>query len=461
MRISTWLALPLLASFGCGETEIPTGQVYFTPGAEPSSLKSVVASYVVERIDTAGNSTTLFEGETLPITIDMGTSGVYRFRATGKDAAGNVVARGETVPQDVHTLAAVQIPLFMARTDRTSIADNQFDIVPGEYPKVGVVGNSALWMFTQPNEDLATDAYNFSYWQQVTPEGLSNISCTGGCDLQTLAMVGGTIAFVVGNTQMLWADEYAELVGTFPLPEGLDSYSSLAGGRALPGANYTSVVVGATRKGTPTSYAMAFSISSASEVVGTVSRLASARAEAAALFEVGFGLVVAGGSAEGVGVERMLPGETEFRPVNYPADPVTGAALVVKDATHLQLLRVGGLNPDGSPAATVSIDVSCALDLCTPEPLVDTPPLGIVNAQAFLDAESGESIIAGENADGLTELYRYAPQSNQFTAISIPTNQERVHATAVRLPGRKVALVGGVAPDGTAADRMFLSVVSY
>ncbi|HEY5960300.1 MAG TPA: hypothetical protein VIV60_27290, partial [Polyangiaceae bacterium] len=351
MRIFTLLSLPvLLVLGGCGESDVPSGRIYFTPGAEASSLKSVVTSYVVERIDMKGNSTKLFEGEALPTKIDMGTTGTYRFRATGNDEAGNPIARGESVAQDVHSLAGVEIPIFIARLDRTSIADNTFDLTPGEYPKVGLVGSSAIWLFTQSGEDIATDGYNIAYWLQVTPGtdvDLTKLTCEGGCDLQTLAMVGGTIAFAIGNDATNWVDERAEIKGLLPLPDGLETFANVAGGRAFPGANYTSVVVGATRKGAPTSYTMAFTIEDKA-VVPVITRLSTARAEAAALFEINLGLVVAAGSTEGSGIERLAPNASEFEALHYPADPVVGAALIVDDFTHV--IRAGGVNPDGSVA---------------------------------------------------------------------------------------------------------------
>ncbi len=460
MRRVTLLVIPAVALLSaCSESTMPNGQLRFTSGSETTPFDDI-DHFTVERIDSSGKSKELLKETDLPTTLDMGSSGTYRFRATGFDAEENPLARGETLEQDVSSMLGLDIPIFLSRTDRTTIAEGNFTTAPGEYPKVGLVGSSALWLWANPSSDhITTDGYNYAYWQRILPQGnsvnYSEIQCpVTPCEWQTLVMSGGFVAIAISSEWAIWVDEYAEDSGTYKLPTGLDSFGDVAGGRSMAGADATAVLVGGARVGTPTAYNLVFN----SHGQSTVSMLTTPRAGAATLFEVNVGLVVVGGSAEGQGLERIPPGKDAFVAGNYPADPVTGAALVREDEKHV--LRVGGKNADGSPAETQRLDVTCDLELCTPEPLTDQA-VAVTNARSFWDSESGDSIIVGEDEAGLATVYRYSALSKVFLPIEVPANQQRYHATAIELPNRKVALIGGMDPAKPTSSRSMISVVSF
>jgi hypothetical protein len=269
-------------------------------------------------------------------------------------------------------------------------------------------------------------------------------------------MVGGYIAIAISSEWAIWVDEYHETSGKYGLPDGLGSFANVAGGRVMRGANGTAFLVGGTRVGEPTAYTLSFAATSDS----SVSMLNTPRAGAATLFEDGVGLVVAGGSPTGTGVERIASGGIAFTSLNYPADPVTGATLVREDASHV--LRVGGKNADESPAETVRLDVTCSTDNCAAEPVPELA-LAINAAQSYWDPESNDTIIVGEDDTGLTVMYRYSAASGvgALTPIAVPTDQARLHASAIELPNRKVVLVGGMDPSKPTSSRSILSVVSF
>jgi hypothetical protein len=460
MRTTTLFSAPILLLLAaCGEVSTPNGQLCFTGGQESSALAGI-SHFTVDRIDTKGKIKSIYDGTTLPETLDMGSTGTYRFRATGLDASGNAVARGETFQQDVALLGGVQAPIFLARTDRTSLADEQFSIAPGENPKVGIIAAQALWLWANPSSDhITTDAYNFAYWQQVSPKSSSvdftSIACpVAPCDWQTLVVVGGYFAIAIGKEWALLADEYNGYAVDYPLPSNLGSFADIAGGRVLAGADFSAVIVGGARADTPTANVVGFD----KQANASVMMLSAARAGAATLFEPEVGLLVVGGSSDGAGVERVEPGGDAFVALDYPPDPVTGAALVVDDATHV--LRVGGNNLDGSPADSVRIDVTCSAGPCETELLTDQA-IPISAAQSFYDPESRDSLIVGQDARGQALIYRYSATAKSFVSVEVPDNQQRIRATAIELSTRYVALVGGTMAGNLTSSRSTISVVSF
>lgn len=465
MSRSVLLALPSIALLcACSDPEVPNGEVYFV-NSEGDALLQGVNTFRVDRVSTDGTAKKVSEGTSLPESIDMGKSGNYRFRLTGLDATGLPVLGGETLSQEVSSLLGVKIPMLLTRKDRTVLAPGMLNIAPGGTPQVGIFGGSALWVWSmKAAEQILTDGYSFAYWQQVTPAlsdtdadlNLQKISCpTASCEWKNLMLVGGFYAIAIADG---WASEIDTILGTqaaFTAPNTLSSFAEVSGGTVLPGANSGAVLVGATRLTSPTSAVLSVD----QNLSPTVLRLSTARAGAAALFETSAGLVVAAGSSAGPGVERIGPGESAFAALNYPPDPVVGATLVMQDAAHV--LRIGGRNPDGTAALTVQLDISCAQPQCTVIP-VPTLNLDLVTARSFYDDVTADSIIVGEAATGETLLYRYVAASQTLSAITIPETQRRLHATAIELPVRQLALVGGMVPGSTEeSSRSVISLVSF
>jgi hypothetical protein len=220
----------------------------------------------------------------------------------------------------------------------------------------------------------------------------------------------------------------------------------------LPGDSYTALLAGPTRLEKPTTTVIGFDSGAGATVYNTL----QARAGAALLAEDAFGVVIAGGSAEGAGLERLDLDEGDFVKVPYPADPVVGAALVMEDETHL--LRVGGVTPEGEDAPTVRIDMECEDD-CTYEAVTGLD-LSLRNAQSYYDPITEETLLVGEKPEtGLTQVYRYGQTA--FTEITFPKAQRRVRALALELPNQQLGLVGGTDPNDEDDSRTSVSVVAF
>lgn len=460
MRISLFPTLAfLLFASACADTEAPNAKLAFMV-TEDASLREGVKSYRVDRINRSGKATKVFAGSELPAELDMGRSGEYKFRASGLDASGNPLLRGETLIQEVSSLIGAQVPLMLARTDRLTQANSRLEIAPGPYPKAAILGSTALWVWTNQTADvITTDGYNVAYWTRVAPGSgdadFSKVEClTTPCTLKNLLIVGGFYALAITDTWALLIDEYYGTKEEVPLPTGLSGFSDVAGGTVFAGASASALLVGATRPSPMSAQTLLVD----SSIGMSVLTQSVPRAGAAALFEADVGLVVVGGSATGVGVERVAPGGAAFTVLNYPADPVTGAALVRHDATRV--LRIGGKNPDNTPAASVMLDVTCATPTCEAVP-VPSLNLDIGGGQSFYDNETGDSILVGEDALGAAIVYRYSPASSSLTPITVPAGQQRIHATPIELPNRTVAMIGGTLPDNPTSSRSIISVVSF
>lgn len=459
MRISLPTLTFLLLANACGDTKAPNGKLEFLV-AEGTGLLEGVQSYRVDRINKSGKATKVFSGAELPAELDLGESGEYKFRANGLDSSGNVLVRGETFLQEVSALAGAQIPLMLARTDRMTQANGRLEIAPGAYPKAAILGSTALWIWTNLTADsITTDGYNIAYWQHVAPVSgdadFTEVECLiEPCNLKNLLIVGGFYALAIADTWAVLVDEYYGSKEELKLPTGLSAFSDVAGGTVFSGASASALLVGATRPSPASAHALLIDNS----VGVSVLTQSIPRAGAAALFEADVGLVIAGGSATGVGVERVAPSGTAFTPLNYPADPVSGAVLIRHDAT--KVLRVGGKNPDGTLATSVLIDVTCTLPTCEAVP-VPNLNLDIAVGRSFYDNETSESIVVGEDALGAAIVYRYSPASSSLVPIAVPAAQQRIHATPIELPNRTVALVGGTLPDNPTSSRSVISVVSF
>jgi hypothetical protein len=234
----------------------------------------------------------------------------------------------------------------------------------------------------------------------------------------------------------------------FEAPDELESWGNVAGGRVLPGENETALLVGPTRLEDATDCLVEFEDAAQT----TVYRLNTPRAGASVLSEPDWGVVVAGGSAQGAGVEVLRPRRDKFVSLDYPSDPVVGAALAVQD--EHRLLRMGGLTSTGEPAPTVRIDLECDKN-CE---LEARPELVVAarRAQGYYDADTGVTIVVGEDADGLTVAYRFDGQS--LSTIDFPKAYQRKHATALELPNQQLLLLGGLDPDTSDAVASLLSV---
>jgi hypothetical protein len=449
--------LSALFALSCSSSTYPNPVLTFNSGQESDTFNDV-DHYVIERVDANSNTKELLNTKKLPKTFDMGNTGTYAFVGTAYDSDGKVVAVGRTLMAAPGEILGAEVPMFFARTDRATRPNGSFANALKQNPVAAIYSYNYVWFFDDSSgNNIKTDAYSVAVWEQYSPPTqYSSIACAHvPCALKNVIVMGGVYVLVIGSDWALFIDTVQSLGVEFKLPTELTAWSDITGGRVLPGGDSSALFVGGTRPTNPTKAILGFS------KVGNYSYLSTntARAGAALLYEQDFGIVLVGGSSDGAGVERMAFGSSgladSFSDVPYPADPVVGAALVMEDKTHL--LRVGGKNTDGSKAPTVRIDMGCTQN-CAYEP-VPALDVELYNAQSYYDVVTGETLVAGENTTGLTEVYRYV--SSGFVAIDFPDAQKRINALALELPNHQLAVIGGTDPQDSTASRTALSVVAF
>lgn len=454
MRYRSPVVLSLLLA-ACSSDDPANGILGITTGREDDTF---TAEPAVTRIDVSftdydtNETTRLSRSRDVPVGIDLGSSGWGEFSLVGTDKDGNRQVAGRTPPVEIVSfLGGYELPLLAARTDRFSRVEENLAVSPREHPLVGMIGAGSLWVVSLDGANALSDGYNVGYWMQFdAPSEVATLACpTDPCDASTLAVGGGQWGILIGSD---WAYAIDMVTGSgevyeAPVPEDWEDWGEIAGGRSIPTPGYTAFVVGGTRAEEPTD--ALFELSRAGEYTGR--RLHTPRALAGAGWMSKRGLVVVGGSAEGSGVEfRPLDDADTIVQLDYPADPVTGAAVL--EETESTFLRVGGRLPDGTAAPTVRIDVDCEEDCETvPVPELD---LDFVTGTGFMD--EGNLLVVTEDEDGENTVYRL--KDNAF--VQLPLRQSRAHATPFSLPTGHLALVGGVAP-GTTKSRAAIEVVAY
>jgi hypothetical protein len=341
-------------------------------------------------------------------------------------------------------------------------------------PVAGILSGRYIWYLDDSSNDtLKTDSYSFAYWEHVDPPTVyQSIACIKvPCNVRNLMVVGSAYALVIADKWAMGINTLTDYAASFSLPSGMSAWSEIAGGRSLPGPSDDGsvILVGPVRQGAATKSVLSMGVDSSTDaVIESYMEINSARAGAALIYEKDVGIVIAGGSSDtaSAGVERFDLGAQSKGFVNlpYPADPVVGATMVMEDSTHV--LRVGGLNTDGSSAPTVRIDLECTANCAYEE--VPTLDLALQNVQSFYDAGTDETLVVGEDiatdataqtVAGQTRVYRY--KSGGFVAITIPAAQQRVHALPLELPNQQLALVGGTDPTDDTLSRQDVSVIAF
>lgn len=445
-------SLLLVSTAGCG-TSVPNGIFTLTTGHEDDTFSAdpKVTSVEVTRTGEDGDEARLADLTTPPTSIDLGKSGTYRYSVLGTDEDGQLQAVGQSLWADAEALKGLEIPLFVGRTDRFCRPPEAFLVDQGTHPLAGIYAGNIIWTLggrTSDGDYVWGDGYSVAYWQQSSPPSSFQVTdCPSlPCHYLSFAVVGRQYGVAVGEDYALGIDGISGVTSEYGLPDGLDSWSDVAGGSTVDLPDDTAYIVGGTRSNDAT-FAVIFIDE---EAAISYLPLAVARSGAAAVYVDGRGLVVVGGSSEGSGVELLATGDDTFQPLAYPSDPVTGAGLLIEDESHL--LRVGGRTADGDPAPTVRIDLGCG-DACELEAEPDFD-LDAVDVHAF----SGElqDVVVGYDADDLTLAWRRTDSG--FEPLKL--REERKGATALAVPTGSVALIGGLSPEDD-SPRSTIEMVAY
>jgi hypothetical protein len=440
------LAFPLLTSCSSDprsiSIEVTLGHETGAFGAAPAVTSVVVRALDANEAVVA--STTSEPGGTFELG-EFPLTELVSIEVEGRDAVGERRVRGRSFSLVLGELASDVLPVFAQRV-------GEFARPPSELEETHVRGATAVLgeRYLLVTGGSGEDAARATFYDLV-----SLGPATGG----TLPRVAETLLPAANGGAMLvvgprpdapdgprgatWVDfETGELTDISP-PEGLASFDEVAGGAAITGANGASYVVGATRSSAPSDAVLVVTADRSVAVV----RLETARRGASATWVEGPGLVVAGGSSEGSGVETLAATGTRFAPRPFSADGVTGAAAVATGNAD-EVLLVGGV--DGSaPAATRRFAANCT-SRCAPTVLA---PTGLAAAttrcHAYVVGPGVTLVVCEDATSGETRVRRI--MNGGVTVEEVPLRERRLRATPLPTPVGTLAILGGVAPDDASA----------
>ncbi|CAN93820.1 hypothetical protein predicted by Glimmer/Critica [Sorangium cellulosum So ce56] len=451
-RVLPALALSLL---GCaGEPWTLTVEV--VPGHEATAFQDDPPVARVEVTATTAEGDVTVSAAAAPGgELDFGeipAERAYTFEVRGLDAGGATVVRGRSAAGIY--LAAVTgnvLPLFAQRTGRWARPPGELAAsrvgAPGaalaERYLILTGGATAAGAAAGTVDPARLDAYDLAAWGGSATSGALPRAARS-------LVVRGDLLLTLDDEGASWTDIASGQSAEASLPEGLGSFAEVAGGRTVEASDGRSFVVGATRAG-----AAAGAPGAPSDkvlVVGadgalSVAKLRHARAGAAAVWVEGLGLVVAGGSADGAGLEVLGDGATEFSPRPFPPDASEGAGAAVTGPGEIAL--VGGVQ-GGAAAPTRRLAPGCAVTCAAVEVEGAALPAAVGGVAAFA-LPGGRVLALGSEAgeDGLTRSFIVDVAAAQVEEL--PLREPRRGAAVVPAPNGTLAVLGGVHADGTPA----------
>jgi hypothetical protein len=386
-----------------------------------------------------------------PGTIDFATLG--HFEATGFDATGATVFRGQTISLYLNGIAALELPLFLGRVGVWSRPPNPL-ASPHVHASVGFVG--AGFLVTAGGDSAGgSDPKLSEFYDLVAWKGLSKQPVLPRVP-KSMAVVG-TAALLIDDTGATWFDLYSQETLDAPPPEGF-SFADVAGGNVVPLGD-SQYIVGATRPTGPTKQILR--IKNGDRSLTAIS-LATARAGAAAGAIRGQLYIAAGntGAAGGAPLEvcqakcetLMGPGADGQAPgPRYPPDASVGAALVegpvstAPDAglTPAVAFLAGGVDATtGQPSGLRTFELDCAAASCPISPRAALPALSRTRA-LVAGGFAPRIVIVGEAADGEDHAFVVDPASGMLAATETAFRERRQGGTAATFPNGQIGVIGG------------------
>ena len=430
---SSVLALTVaLAALASSCSSHPSGTIsLLTEDATLFTRDPVPTTLSVETIDTTGKSTTRVRG---PVSagakIDLGDvpgSEIDTLRITALDAAGAVRIWGASLPLQLAAVDGLTLDVFVQRTSElaalpASTGDGR------ERPCVANVGGRYVLVAGgasagAPGVTLSTtQLYDLGAWSALSaPPTLPRAP-------RSMA-VAALRVLLIDDGGATWFDLGTSTAADAPAPAG-GSYAEVSGGDAVVAPDGTTYIVGATRASGPTARVLRVS---ATGVLSFVA-LGVARAGAAAGWMEGRGLVVAGGSDSGAGVEILAASATAAVALPYPPDATTGAGLARLDDTHV--LLAFGRSPSGGDAGLRTLDLTCATSCASPEA---RPLPAALDAVTLFAGASGTLAVGDDAATGATRVF----VTDANVAREIAPKTARNYARALRISTGAFVLAGG------------------
>lgn len=440
--------LSLLLVAGCADdAELGPGKVKIFTGLETDgwSAPPAVERVEVVREDTEGDRTeyATLDAPDDAVTLSFPIRGSTAFfEVTGYDDEDEPVLGGRSFLLYPDGLEGATVPLFVGRKRRFS-RPGALAGAPGDAPALGLLGGRFLITTGLAlSSAVNLHSYDFGLWYAT---GTDQFDCPtpGECTVRSMAIVNGVITILVADQWATWTDFSTTYSGELTVPAGLDDFADVAGGATVDTADLTAYVVGPTRA-EATDAVLRVALDGALSAHAT----AVPRAGAAAAWVAERGLVVAGGSAEGAGVELLGDQAREFVSLPFSADATAGAALVPIDDSIV--MRLGGLDAGGAYAPTVALDLGCTDD-CSPT--THSAPIELTDVQAF---RLEERILAiGTDADGLTAARLI--EADGVTELQL--RERRAGARALMTYLGHVVVAGGTLETGGAATSIELFIL--
>jgi len=436
--VRLWRSFPspvlLLAGVvACSSQDSAT--IALTQGGETTTFTQApaVTQILIQQVDSSGNTTTLgtapFSASTIPLTSES-ESETVSIEATGLDAQDAAVVFGQTIPLYYGSLVGDTVWVFVQRTGAFARAPSP----PTDFRQAPLLANvQGQFVFmaggTLPDGgDLpegdgglaftpvsSTQLYDFGALQTLAaPPTLPSLDGGATFAPQSLAMTG-TVAWLISTQGGLYFDLSSNASEQIPEPAGGPSFADIAGGITVADSDGGQYIVGGTRTtGAPSTAVLWINPNDLSNTAypdgnAVWLTLSEPRLGASATWVPGYGLVVAGGSANGSGVEVLdvtsnsTTNAVMSAPLPFPPDPSVGAGAT--PLTGAQVLLAGGILPNGQDAGARGIDLSCRTTQCTPT--VWTPlPTAIGTAQAFTFSATSAMVIGNEPLTGITHAFQ-------------------------------------------------------
>ena len=357
------------------------------------------------------------------------------FEVTGADAAGATVVRGRSLGAIPLDSVTGTLRIFAERVNEWARPPDGLD-----QTHVGGVACSGAERYIVLGGGKADAADQADVYDLFTLGGVP----LGGIarSPETLIPRGTSVLFIdhKGATTIDLATGSATDVVT---PTGLASYALVAGGQPVDASDGRTFVVGGTRPNEPTKSVLV------ADADGTLSslELVEARAGATAAWIEGVGLVVAGGSDKGAGIEILGPSAATFAAGGFPPDPTVGAGAVLDGPKGVVL--IGGTLPGGAPARIRRLDPTC-VNACVAAPVSGSDPSVDLTAVHAYTLGGGRVFIVGETSATPAQTRSFLLQLGT-SAKELPLREPRSGAAVTPGANGTLALVGGTRLDGKPA----------
>jgi hypothetical protein len=441
-RLTLSVAVPVtvagLLAFAACKSSSDQGDIEPVWVTDPFAQSPAVTTIALDGISSDGGVTSLVPAQALSqtgqTTIDMGNldeSDTYAIRFTGFGADGGTLVQGETLPIELGAIAASTLPVFVQRTG--TLAQMPVQLPDSRTaPLLGILGGEYIFEAGGTSEDAGTttNLYDLiAYTPLADPPSFAYPPLSMALsDLQVLV-----IATVSGTTSGTWLDTTTGDTTAATLPSGSSAtWDDVAGGLTVLADDGTEFIIGATRQtGAPTA---AILVVSTSQTLSWASLNTPRLGAAAGWAPAVGGLVVAGGSTTGAGVELLGEAATLASNLSYATDPSTGGGLDALDSSHMLYVA-------GSSAHIIDLkDLGCDASTCTEGTWDASLPVSLSFAQVF-DIDTNSAFVVGESEDGGSLAYRVS--SSAVEPIPFAVSPPPAHARGVRLPMGPIAVVGG------------------